>query len=470
MGPGQKPHDSPDPHEDWTFLDHSGPVVANLELCRRVLCRPAVLSGDDGDLMSLLDRRRNPTTTFTGSTTSGLAGGPLRWRASVAGASAALVSMLTIALPAVLVWVASSESTVDWTQALSVGSSVWLLANGAHLSSGPATISLMPWLLTAFALIVATAAARRVVVRLSNGRPRRFRRWGGLRRDVADAGVTFVASYAVVGVVVSLLTHGQPLGASVLGSVLGTAVVGLVSMLVALALEFREGIGSVAPDLTAALETRLSILVRRSIRPGLWGALAIFGAGLALALVVVAMHLDRIGRLYDTLGADPVGMSVLTIAQVTVLPNVAIWAASWMAGPGFGFGVGSAITWSHSNPGLLPLIPGLGALPDPGPLPAGLWLSVLVPVGAGALVGWRSLREVARLSAFRVKAKTAASACVVAALVLTLASALAGGSLGAGRLGWVGAPTLTFGVAVLGELVLGAAVVVCLSHWRALRR
>jgi hypothetical protein len=162
-------------------------------------------------------------------------------------------------------------------------------------------------------------------------------------------------------------------------------------------------------------------------------------------------------------------MSVLSLGQVTVLPNVALWAASWMAGPGFGFGEGSAITWAHSNPGLLPLIPGLGALPDPGPLPAGLWLSVLVPVAAGALVGWRALREVARLSAFRVKATTAASACVVAALVLTLASALAGGSLGAGRLGWVGAPTLTFGAAVLAELVLGAAVVVGLSHWRALR-
>jgi len=419
--------------------------------------------------MSLLDRRRNPTANVTGSPSSGLAGGALRWRSAVAGGSAALVSMLTIALPAVLAWVASSESTVEWTRALSVGSSVWLLANGAHLSSGPATISLMPWFLTAVPLFVATVAARRVVVHLSDGRPRRFRQWGGLRRDVADAGLTFVSSYAVVGVVVSLLTSGQPLRASVLGSVLGTAVVGLVSMLVAIALEFRGELGSVAPDLTAALEARLSIVVRRSIRPGLWGVLAIFCAGLALTLVVVVMHLDRIGRLYDTLGADPVGMSVLSLGQVTVLPNVAIWAASWMAGPGFGFGEGSAITWAHSNPGLLPLIPGLGALPDPGPLPAGLWLSVLVPVAAGALVGWRALREVARLSAFRVKATTAASACVVAALVLTLASALAGGSLGAGRLGWVGAPTLTFGAAVLGELVLGAAVVVGLSHWRALR-
>jgi len=182
------------------------------------------------------------------------------------------------------------------------------------------------------------------------------------------------------------------------------------------------------------------------------------------------MHLGRIGRLYDTLGADPVGMSVLSLGQLLVLPNVALWAASWMAGPGFGLGEGTAITWSHSNPGLLPLIPGLGALPDPGPLPPGLWLSVLVPVAAGALVGWRALREVARLSSWQVKATVAVAACVVAALVLTLASALAGGSLGAARLSGVGAPSLVFGAAVLGEMLLGAAVVVGLSHLRTVLR
>ena len=418
--------------------------------------------------MTLLDR--HPTANDTRPRSHGLAGGPLRWRSAVSGGSAALMSMMTIALPALLAWVASSESTVDWTRALSVGSSAWLLAHGAQLSSGPATISLIPMLLTAITLVVATIAARRIVRQLDAGRPRRFKRWGGLRRDVADAGIAFVSSYAAVGLVVALATSGQPLRASVWGSVVGTAVVGAVSMLVALALEFRGEIGSVAPDLTRALEARVSILVRRAIRPGLWGALAIFGAGLALALVVVVVHLDRIGRLYDTLGADPVGISVLSLGQVMVLPNVALWAASWMAGPGFGFGEGSAITWSHSSPGLLPLIPGLGALPDPGPLPAGLWLTVLVPVAAGGLVGWRALREVARLSAWQVKARTAASACVVAALVLTAASALAGGSLGAARLGWVGAPSLLFGVAVLGELLLGASIVVGLSHLRASRR
>lgn len=417
--------------------------------------------------MSMLDRVRNLTAAVPARSPDALAGGPLRLRSAVSGGSAALVSMVIVALPVLLAWVASPQSTGDWPRALSVGSCLWLLANGAQLSAGSATISLTPLLLTAVPLAVATVAARRVFIRLDDGHPPRFNRWPGLRRDVAEAGLGFVLSYTVVGLVVALATAGEPLSAPVLRAVAGTFVVAVVSVLAALASEFRGQIGSVAPDLARVWQARAPIHLRRAIRPGLWGASAVFGAGLALTLVMVVLHLGRIGRLYDALGADPVGIAMLTLGQVTILPNVALWAASWMAGPGFGLGEGAAITWSQSNPGLLPLIPGLGAVPAPGPLPAGLWLSALVPVAAGALVGWRAVRVVARLSSWRVKASVAGAACAVCALTLTLASALAGGSLGAARLSWVGAPSLAFGASVFAELLLGAAVVVGFSHLRA---
>jgi hypothetical protein len=388
----------------------------------------------------------------------------------MSGGSAALVSLLIVAMPALLVWVASAESTVEWTQALSVGCSAWLLANGAHLGSGPATISLMPWLMTAIPFGVSVVAVRRVLTQLADGRPSRFEAFGGLRRDVADTAAPFIASYAAVGLLVALATSGHPLHASVPGSLLATAVVGALAVLAAVALEFRDDFASVAPRLSAGLQARVPVNVRRGIRPGLWGALAVFGAGVVLTLGAVVAHMSRIGQLYDALGGDPVGISVLSLGQLLALPNVALWAASWLAGPGFAFGAGTSITWAYSNPGLLPLIPGLGALPDPGPLPDRLWLVALVPVTVGALVGWRAVRAVARLSSWQVKATVAAAACVVAALTLTLASLLAGGSLGAARLSGVGAPSLMFGMAVFGELLLGSAVVVGLSHMRAVRR
>lgn len=417
--------------------------------------------------MSLIDRvRRAPVI---GTRSDALTGGRLLLTSAVGGASAALVSMMIIALPTLLAWVASPQSTVGWPHVISVGSCVWLLANGARLSSGPAAISLMPLLLTAVSLAVATMAARRILSQLDDSAPSRLSRLGGLRRDVAVAAIAFALSYAAVGLLVVLATASEPLHASLLSAGLGTALVGGISVLTALTLEFRGQLGSVAPRLTELLEARVPIHLRRAIRPGLWGAFAVFGAGLVLTLVMVGLQVGRISRLNDALGADPVGVVMLGLGQLMVLPNVALWAASWMAGPGFGLGEGTAITWSQSNPGLLPLIPGLGAVPAPGPLPAGLWLSALVPVAAGALVGWRALGVVTRLSSWLAKAETAGWGCLVAALVLSLASALAGGSLGAARLSGLGAPSLLFGAAVLGELLLGAALVVGLSHLRAAR-
>ena len=417
--------------------------------------------------MSLIDRvRRAPVI---GTPSEALSGGPLRLASAAGGASAAVVSMLIIALPSLIPWVASPQSTVGWPRALSFGSSLWLLANGAQLVTGAATISLTPLLLTVIPLLIAIMAARRVLMQLTDGPPRRLNRWGGLRRDVAEASLSFTMAYAAVGVVVALVTAGDPLHASLMSAAAATAALGAVSVLTALVIEFRGQIGSVVPDLAVVLEARVPVHLRRAIRPGLWGAVAVFGSGVVLTLLMVGLHAGRIGRLTDALGADPVGVATLILGQVAVLPNVAFWAASWMAGPGFGLGVGTAITWTHSNPGLLPLIPGLGAVPAPGPLPAGLWLSARGPVAAGALAGWRALGVVSRLSSLRAKAETAGWACLVAALVLTLGAALAGGSLGAARLSGLGAPSLVFGAAVLGEMLLGAAVVVGLSHLRAAR-
>src|ERR1035441_2525822 len=138
---------------------------------RRALSHPAFVNGEHGDLMSLFDRLRRVWVIATPS--DELAGGRLRLSSAVAGASAAVVSMLIIALPVLLAWVASPQSTVDWHRALSVGSCVWLLANGVELSTGPAAISLMPLLLTTIPLVVATIAARRVLGQLDDVRPRR---------------------------------------------------------------------------------------------------------------------------------------------------------------------------------------------------------------------------------------------------------------------------------------------------------
>lgn len=418
--------------------------------------------------MSLLDRARHLTDH---SDAAALKGWPLRRRAVLAGVSAAALSLLVVALPVLLVWVASPQSTVSWTVALGIGADGWLLAHGVSLGVGGATLSLTPWLLTAIPLVGAVLAARRVVALVGDDdeEVRRLGHFGAPRVDVLEAGAGFVGAYTLATVGVALLSRSAQVHPSPAGAVVGGLIVSLVAYLLAVLIEFRDEVGTVVPDLAAAWHNLLPRFVRRAVRPAVWGVGCSLGAGLLLALGVVVLHLERIGRLYDSLGAGLVGSVVAGLAQLALLPNLGVWALAWMAGPGFGIGDGSHITWTTSDPGLLPLVPVLGALPDPGPLPSWLWLAVLVPIAIGVLVGWRSLRAVSRLSTWQIKAETSATACLLCAVALTVAVWLASGSVGADRLGHVGANPWAVGGALLGELLLGAALTVAGSHLRARR-
>ena len=131
-----------------------------------------------------------------------------------------------------------------------------------------------------------------------------------------------------------------------------------------------------------------------------------------------------------------------------------------MAGTGFSAVEGASATWTGSRTSLLPMVPGFGALPEPGAFPGYLPLLVLVPVAVGALVGWRSLRSVARLSTTRTKLTVAGSAVVVAAGSLGLLDVVAGSSLGMQRLSSIGAPAGWLTLALLLESASGPA-----SRW-----
>jgi hypothetical protein len=181
------------------------------------------------------------------------------------------------------------------------------------------------------------------------------------------------------------------------------------------------------------------------------------------------LHFDRVSHLQGELAPGVVGGAVLVLAQVSVLPNLALWAVSFVAGTGFSVVEGASATWTGSRTSLLPMVPAFGALPQPGAFPGALPLLGLVPVAVGAFVGWRSLRAVARLSTGRTKLVVAGTAVVVAAGTIGLLDALAGGSLGMARLADIGAPALTMTLALLVELGIGAAVVLAWDRWK-LRR
>ncbi len=149
-----------------------------------------------------------------------------------------------------------------------------------------------------------------------------------------------------------------------------------------------------------------------------------------------------------------------------------IWAIAYMLGPGFSFGVGTAVSPSGSALGAVPAFPMLAGLPV-GPKAAfPPWLGffvLVVPYLAGALAGLMTVRiaptpflEAAPLWGLLTGSLTA--------VVIGFAAKFSGGPLGAGRLASVGPTGAEVGLVAILEVGVTAALVAGAANWLLLRR
>ncbi len=388
---------------------------------------------------------------------------PPWWRGVVIGLVTGVASLLLVGAPVVLAWLVDPLSVGTVWEAVGVGAALWVLLSGGHLLDGTVLLSLVPLLGLAAMVLLARVGAREAMVDVSTD----GEYWGGLvPRPLAGALGAWWGGYLLALAGAIGLTTAGPLGVDP-GSVLVPA---LVLPLAAVSLALRP----VVRDDPDVLGPRLDLLrlpddVRRGLRPGLTGAAVLLAVGALLVALTVALGWSRVTTISAELGAPGLGTVLLGAAQVLSLPNLALWAVSFLAGPGFEVVEGAAVTWSGSEAGLLPMVPVLAALPQPGPFP---WVTaggVLVVVAVGALVARRALAEVARLSRLRTKLTVATVGCATTAVVLGALDVLAGGSAGQFRLSDVGVPTAAFVVSVFGAMMAGALVVVLRDAWR-LRR
>ena len=181
-------------------------------------------------------------------------------------------------------------------------------------------------------------------------------------------------------------------------------------------------------------------------------------ASVAVAVLIVASY-AQVFTLYEGLHAGALGGLALTIAQIAVLPNVVLGAASWLIGPGFAIGVGSSVSPLGTALGPIPAIPLFGALPagDFAFSFVGLLVPVLAGFLAGAVLGPRRAGGDGTplpLPWPRVIA-TGLGMGVVAGAALGLLAAISTGSAGPGRLAMVGPDPLP--VALWAALEVGVA-------------
>ena len=364
-----------------------------------------------------------------------------------AGALAAIGTWGVVVLPALVGWVAAPESSVGWFSAVSVGGGIWFLGHGQSIGAGGVAVSLTPLLLLAVNVYIAYRWARRLAA------TQRAAVGASAWSDVALRGVVpgFLGGYLLMAGVFALFTLGG-VAAPGFAAVPGVLLVPVLAL----------GFVLVRPD-----DDESPAFVRAVFRrgptwlPTVWrvgwrgaGLLLVVGAGVVVLRLV--MTLPVVLSIQSDYGVNLGGAAIVGLAQLALLGNAVTWALGFVAGPGFALALGSTVSPASAEPGLLPLVPVLGAVPEAADYPPILYAVLLLPVAAGVLIGRGVDQELEFFGNLRARVTATAVAALLAVVVVVVATALGNGAVGIDRLRAVGVPLLPFAAALAVEVVAGA--------------
>lgn len=353
----------------------------------------------------------------------------------VAAAWAAGAGLVTLGVPVLLVWATDSRSGSGAAAATKSVGQLWLLAHGAGLSVPGGSLGLTPLGLVLLPLLLLHRAGRHAartagVTSLAQA----------LRLVVAVAFPYAVAAGVLSGA--SATDHVRP---APVQAVLGALAVGAVGS--------ASGVLREAGLLRSF--RRLPAQVRRQVVAVGAATCSLLAAGSLLAGLSFTVHAGRATALAGASDPGLLGGLALLALGLACVPNAAVWGASWLAGPGFAVGVGTAAGPFGTHLGAVPAVPLLAGLPSD-PVPT--WLGVValaVPLAAGAVAGVLLARRLA------CGPGRAALDGLVTGLgsgaVLALLAWQSGGPLGGGRLTDVGPSPWQVGLAVAAEVALGAS-------------
>ncbi|UYO96280.1 DUF6350 family protein [Microbacterium sp. M28] len=382
--------------------------------------------------------------------------------AAVDAAIAAAVGLTVLLAPLTLLWTFAFGVDADWGALWPATGILWqfghavpldvvlpdemLVAVGIGSDAAVFTLSVAPM---AFLLFTIFAAAR------SGRRAARSGAWGTgvLAGSAAFAAITtgVVMTSHVAGITASpVLGILFPAGCYLVGAV-GAAVVeawregddGLVDRVH----DAVDGWGDCGPVPAEALRGTAIVTV------------ILTGVGALSVALMVLLRGSEVVTLFEAARVDGLGATVITLGQLAYLPTVIVWAVSWLAGPGFAVGVGTAVSPAGTQLGVVPGIPMFGLMPEH----SSIWMLivVLIPVAAGAVAGWmvrsRLVWEQTAVG-WAPRAVIAGGIAALSALVAGLAASAASGSIGPGRLADVGPHPGWFALAIGAEVLVGAGI------------
>ncbi len=390
---------------------------------------------------------------------------PLVLVAVLGGAAAALATLLVCLAVGVVGWfLADAGAHGTPSDGLRVGALGWLLAHGSGLHVNGTAVTVVPLGITALAAWAIWRLGHRVGDSVSGHGPDAERIADGERDwTVPVAAAAFAAGYVVVALVTLRLAatpQTAPSGSHVVGwSLLLCLSFGLAAI----------AIGSGRAAIWAAV-------LPPAARAAGATCLRVLGAylGVSALVFVVALVVDAgtavnvMSRLHLAAGDTAVYVG----ATLTVVPNAALFASSYLLGPGFAVGAGTLVTPTLVQLGPLPMFPLLAALPDAGPTPA--WTAYLMGVApvVAALAAARSQRRDPTLR-WDEGALRGCAGGVLAGVLLGLLAGVSGGAVGPGRMRDVGPVAFDVLVHAITAFGIGGLVGGLLMTWwqrRAARR
>ncbi len=386
--------------------------------------------------------------------------------AAFAAFEALLVLGLGVAIPLApltVLWAAQFGFAIDWIEFWRAAVDVWLLGHGVDVlvTLDPATAAglALPGAEAPFELGIAVLGFALLTLLLA---VRAGRRVAEVEHRLVGELVS-IGTFAVFSALAALSAMTAYTRPSLPQSVLLPTAV--------FALGFAIGLLRVRglPRLLRWVddwpnEVRAASVV--ALRGGTAAAFAVVAVASVPVALLIFGNYARIISLYEGLHVDVVGSVSITIAQLALLPNIVIWAATWLIGPGFALGTGSAVSPLGTELGPIPAIPLLGALPE-GESPFG-FLGLLVPVVLGFFAGLAVraplLRDVKHHRLPWVIG-TGLAVGLVGGLVLALLAWASGGAAGPGRLATIGPDPVAVGLFAAVEI--GVAAVLGMLSGRA---
>ncbi|SDD79678.1 cell division protein PerM [Auraticoccus monumenti] len=367
------------------------------------------------------------------------------WVAATGGGVAACaVGWMVIAAVVVVGWLADMVGPMSLP--LQVATQFWFSVHGGWAALGAGSWTVVPLGPTLLQVLVVSTVAGFAARQLPRGVPHR------LPAALRLAGLLTVA-YVLPLCAVTVLVGTPEQVARCLGG--GTVLAGASALWGAV-----RGLRVPAPRRLPGWARRLPVAAASAL-----GVMALVGTGALVAAVV--LRADAVWAMTSTAAPEPAAAAVLVLAQLAYLPNLVLWAVSYVLGAGFTVGSGSLVSPMVTELGLLPGFPVLAALPAEGVGDWGraLWLLSGVLAGGVAAFVLMGRRPPVRAD---VSSLAGGLAGVAGGLLVTAVAATSRGSLGTGRLVDLG-PRMPE-LAVMAITVMGlAGLVAGLVAWLVAR-